>query len=134
MTTTEHRSPAPQSVIAAYARAFFALQQSTVTLTDTHRLTLADIFEPPDLPENYMNRDWLLDPGKQMAAEVRAWAARDPHHAERWGADAVELADICESWQPAQAFGVLAAIDRHWTTLDVRDLPGHQPQEPDSRQ
>ncbi len=46
-----------------------------------------------------------------MAAALRT-AAREPHHNERWGADFIGLAAVCEAWSPAQAFAVLDAITR----------------------
>jgi len=129
MITSEQHVPAQTCFVGAYSHALFARQQATVTLTEIQQLTLTDIFEPPDLPDGYMTGDWLLDPGKLIAAQVRALAARDPHHTQRWVAECADLATNCESWHPAQAFAVLAAIARYWTALDIRDLPRHRPQE-----
>ncbi|MFX0576942.1 hypothetical protein [Nocardia nepalensis] len=108
--TTIYR-PVPHPVLDAHAVAFFDRQLSTVTLTEMQALTLCDVFESPVA---YAEDSWLLEPGRRMAEEVRARAAEDPHHGERWGVAFASLATLCESLHPAQAFAVLDAIDRYW--------------------
>ncbi|MCC3328276.1 hypothetical protein [Nocardia abscessus] len=121
MTTIE--PPAPRPVIETHATAFFDHQLATVTLTEPQARTLCDIFEPPAAS---VVQSWLRDPGQRMADEIRAWAAEDRHHAERWGADFAELARLCESWHPAQAFAVLDAVHRYSVTGADQDLPGRK--------
>lgn len=103
----------PHPVLDAHAVAFFTHQLATITLTEAQALTLCDVFEGH---RAYADDSWLLEPGRRMAEEVRARAAEDTHHGERWGANFTTLAELCESWHPAQAFAVLNAIDRYWIT------------------
>ncbi|WP_433678681.1 hypothetical protein [Nocardia sp. CA-119907] len=111
MSTIYHHRPVRHPVLDAHAVAFFARQLATITLTEAQALTLCDVFEGPVA---YADDSWLPEPGRRMAEEVQARAAQDPHHGERWGVHFASLAELCESWHPAQAFAVLNAIDRYW--------------------
>ncbi|MEV4129344.1 hypothetical protein [Nocardia sp. NPDC049707] len=117
MTSIDQHTPVPHPAIDAHADGFFSCQLATIVLTEMQALTLCDIFEGSVA---YANESWLLEPGRRMAEEVRARAQEDPHHGERWGVHFAALAELCESWHPAQAFAVLNAIDRYWIS-DVDD-------------
>ncbi|WP_433521243.1 hypothetical protein ACQPZ2_28300 [Nocardia pseudovaccinii] len=105
--------PVPHPVLDAHAVAFFARQLATITLTETQALALCDIFEGHLA---YADASWLLE--RPMADQIRARAEEDPHHGERWGVDFAALAELCESWHPAQAFAVLNAIERYWISAE----------------
>ncbi|MBF6171071.1 hypothetical protein [Nocardia blacklockiae] len=120
MTSITAPRPIPRPVIEPDdVAAFFRRQLTTVTVTETQALTLADVVEA--IPA-YADDRWRLDPGPRLAEEVRALAREDPHHhAERWGENWDALADICEKWHPALAFAVLWALDKYWVS-DSNDI------------
>lgn len=77
-------------------------------LTLEQALTLADEISTPT---GQFDDRWWPHPGRTMAAALRAGASV-PFHNERWRADWPELATVCETWTPPQAFAVLGALTR----------------------
>ncbi|WP_433635560.1 flavin-containing monooxygenase [Nocardia sp. CA-120079] len=98
----------PNTLVDNYCTEFLAFQLATVELDRRQAWTLCDIIPAG----SQVDEQWLQAPGPRMAAEIRA-AATDPHGGERWGVDLLALADLCESWHPAQGFAVLNAITRY---------------------
>ncbi len=93
-----------------YCLGFFDQQLATArgALDLEQALTLADVISTPT--DRFDDR-WWPHPGRPMAVMLRAGASR-AHHNERWGADWLVLATVCETWTPPQAFAVLGAITR----------------------
>ncbi|MFX0581021.1 hypothetical protein [Nocardia nepalensis] len=89
--------------LAAVCRAWNPEQAEVLTLT------LCDVI---DTPIARFDHRWWPHPGQTMATMVRT-GAMVAHHNERWRADWSELAGVCESWRPEEAFAVLSAITRH---------------------
>ncbi|MEU6562600.1 hypothetical protein [Nocardia nova] len=71
-------------------------------------LTLADLISTPT--DGFDSR-WWPHPGAIMADLLRTGTAV-AHHNERWNVDWSDLATVCQTWTPAQAFAVLGALTR----------------------
>ncbi|MGY4102073.1 hypothetical protein ACW2Q0_21355 [Nocardia sp. R16R-3T] len=111
--TTGHLSPQQLDALDQnphYYLEFFDQQLATAraVLDLEQALTLADVISTPT---DQFDRRWWPHPGRTMAVVLRAGASV-PHHNERWRADWLVLATVCETWTPPQAFAVLGALTR----------------------
>jgi len=93
-----------------YYLEFFNQQLATArqALSLEQALTLADEITTPT---RQFDHRWWPHPGRTMAAALRAGTSV-PFHNERWSVDWSDLATVCETWTPPQAFAVLGALTR----------------------